>query len=234
MRSFQGLSAKHDCGSPRAESKEYFVLWHFRNYNLTSEVPHISTIRLRTQDKGIETLCAKCATGEVVKQVPLAFCTCCLYRLFSVPRWKGVTHVCCRLSEVFLTIFFRTLLGFFWRNKANKVNTALIPNRVSSVKTDNAANTHIITNTVKPAITGNPTNRARTASIGISANIANLIYTANTVNAASTVSTANEAKNQIQQLYMILMDQIGWQSRLFSCNFYSCTKNCYWQTKQLI
>ena len=42
---------------------------HFRNRNLTSESPHISTRRAETHDEAIGTLCAKCATKEVLKKV---------------------------------------------------------------------------------------------------------------------------------------------------------------------
>ena len=70
--------------SPGAESKDYSVFRHFRNPNLTSEAPHISTRRLQTPNKGIGTLCAKCATQEVLTKVRWPFCNDGLSCLFSV------------------------------------------------------------------------------------------------------------------------------------------------------
>ena len=50
------------------DSKDNKALWHFKNRNLTSEIPYISTRRPQTPDKRIGTLCAKCATQEVLKK----------------------------------------------------------------------------------------------------------------------------------------------------------------------
>ena len=71
---------------PGAESKDYSALQHFRNCNLTSEVPHISTRWLHTPDEGIGTLSAKCASQKVLKKVLTAFCTGYLFHLFSMAR----------------------------------------------------------------------------------------------------------------------------------------------------
>ena len=70
--------------SPGIESKDYSALQHFRNCNMTSEVPHISTRQLQTPDEGIGTLCVKCATQEVLKKVRWPFCTDGLSRLLSL------------------------------------------------------------------------------------------------------------------------------------------------------
>ena len=52
----------HSNGICQADSKVNFALLHFRNRNLTSESPHISTRPAETPDKAIGVLCAKCAT----------------------------------------------------------------------------------------------------------------------------------------------------------------------------
>ena len=54
--------------SPGAESKDYSAIWHFRNCNLTSEIPQISTSQPQTPDKGIGVLYAMCATQEVLNK----------------------------------------------------------------------------------------------------------------------------------------------------------------------
>ena len=54
--------------NPGADSKDITALWHFRNHNLNSEIPYISTRRPQTPDKGKETLCAKCTTGSTKKR----------------------------------------------------------------------------------------------------------------------------------------------------------------------
>ena len=55
--------------SPEANSKDYSALRLLGNRNLSWESPHISTRQAETPDKAIETLCAKCATQEVLKKV---------------------------------------------------------------------------------------------------------------------------------------------------------------------
>ena len=54
--------------NPGADSKDITALWHFRNRNLNSVIPYISTRRPQTPDKGIGTLCAKCTAQEVLKK----------------------------------------------------------------------------------------------------------------------------------------------------------------------
>ena len=77
----------HTCPlSLGADSKDYSALRHFKNCNLTSEVPHISTRWHQTPDEGIGTLTDKCAAQEVLKKVLMVFCTGCLCCLFSVAR----------------------------------------------------------------------------------------------------------------------------------------------------
>ena len=53
----------------RVESKDYSTLRLLGNHNLSWESPKISTSRHQTPDEGIGTLCATCATKEVVKKV---------------------------------------------------------------------------------------------------------------------------------------------------------------------
>ena len=49
--------------------KDYSLHWHFRNCNHTSEIPKISTRHPQTPNEAIGTLCATCATQEVLKKV---------------------------------------------------------------------------------------------------------------------------------------------------------------------
>ena len=57
-------------GICQVESKDYSTLRLLGNCNLSWESPEISTSRHQTPDKGIGTLCVKCATQEVVEKVP--------------------------------------------------------------------------------------------------------------------------------------------------------------------
>ena len=49
--------------------QDYSALWNFRNRNLTSESPYISTRLAETPDKAIRTLCAECDTQKVLKKL---------------------------------------------------------------------------------------------------------------------------------------------------------------------
>ena len=55
-------------GICRVESKDYPACRLFGNCNLTWDSPKISTSRHQTPDEGIGTLCATCATQEVLKK----------------------------------------------------------------------------------------------------------------------------------------------------------------------
>ena len=70
--------------SPGANSKDYSALRLLGNRNLSWESPHISTRQHQTPYKGIGTLSAIFATQEVLKKILMAFCTSCLFSLFSV------------------------------------------------------------------------------------------------------------------------------------------------------
>ena len=61
--------------NPGAESKDYSALRRCGNCNLTAESPQISTRQPHIPDEAIRTLCAECATQEVLKKVLMAFCT---------------------------------------------------------------------------------------------------------------------------------------------------------------
>ena len=56
-------------GICQAESMDYFALWNLGNCKLTWESPKISTSRHQTTHKWIGTLCATCATQEVLQKV---------------------------------------------------------------------------------------------------------------------------------------------------------------------